>query len=149
MALGQCSSVYSSTTYVTSLKNASICYYADDLKPFVKIDTTEDCDVLQANLDRLQAWCVANNLALSIHKCSAISFSRRATADHIQWPYVIAFEPLLLCQQVNDFGVLMDSRLTFKPHSHQVVQRAKATWAFMKRQAKKFKISIAKKLRIR
>ena len=32
----------------------------------------------------------------------------------------------------------MDSRLTFKSHLHQVVQRAKATWAFAKRQAKKF-----------
>ena len=46
--------------------------YADDLKLSRKICTTEDCDVLQANLDRLQAWCVANKMALSVHKCSVI-----------------------------------------------------------------------------
>ena len=92
----------------------------------------------QANLDRLQAWCVANKMAVSVHKCSVISFSRRATSDIIQWPYKIDVEPLLRCQQVNDLSMLMDIRLTFKSHLHQVVLRAKATWVFVKRQAKEF-----------
>ena len=77
-------------------------------------------------------------MALSVHKCSVISFSRRTAEDIIQWPYKIVSVPLLRCQQINDLDVLIDSRLTFKPHLHQVIQRAKAMWTFLKRQAKEF-----------
>ena len=39
---------------------------------------------------------------------------------------------------VNDLGVLLDEKPTFKAHINQVAQRSKAIWAFVKRQAKDF-----------
>lgn len=110
--------------------------YADDLKLFRKIEAAHDTDILQANLDRLQQWCVSNKMSLSTHKCSTITFSRRSSSNILRGSYTINSEPLERVSVINDLGVLLDERLTFKAHIHQVVQRSKAIWAFVRRQAK-------------
>ena len=77
-------------------------------------------------------------MSLSVSKCAAISFTRKTRATLISCVYTIASEPLARKTVVNDLRILLDERLTFKAHINQVVQRSKAIWAFVKRQAKEF-----------
>lgn len=52
--------------------NCKFLLYADDLKIYREISSTDDCDKLQQDLDRLSSYCVYNKLKLSLPKCKSI-----------------------------------------------------------------------------
>ena len=56
----------------------------------------------------------------------------------IRHSYLLDSELVTRTEAVNDLGVLMDSRLTFKSHVNQIVSRAKSTLGFIKRLATGF-----------
>ena len=75
-------------------------------------------------------------MRLNISKCRVIKFSRRTVV--IKHDYSLDSELVTRSEAVNDLGVLMDSRMTFKSHVNQVVSRAKSTLGFIKRLATGF-----------
>ena len=77
-------------------------------------------------------------MSLNIDKCEVITFSRRHQSNVVSHNYRISDNQLRPVDQVKDLGVLLDSRMTFKPHVDQVIGRAKSKLGFVKRQAKDF-----------
>ena len=77
-------------------------------------------------------------MTLNVAKCEAITFSRRWEQNQLRHHYQLDGEPLKRVDVVKDLGVLLDRKMTFKPHLNQVVARGKCMLGFMKRQSKEF-----------
>jgi hypothetical protein len=50
--------------------------YADDLKLYMRVSSTDNCRLFQQNLDRLQGLYCKKKYDLNAGKCKSISFSR-------------------------------------------------------------------------
>lgn len=125
------------------LDNCEALLYADDVKIFRKINSDDDHRKLQNDLDKIAVWCVNNGMALNINKCEVISFKRGSSVRVFN--YSTGGAVLKRVDVVKDLGVLIDSKVTFKPQVDQVVARAKSTWFFVKQMSKEFQCPHATK----
>jgi hypothetical protein len=110
-------------------ENVTVLAYADDLKLYMRVGSTDDCRLFQQDLNRLQGWCREEKHELNIfgliktpffdftyyelntEKCKSISFSRGSKP--VLFQYVIGNIDLESVDVINDLGVLIDSRMTF------------------------------------
>jgi hypothetical protein len=74
-------------------ENVKALVYADDLKLYMRVSSTDDCRLFQQDLDRWQGWCCEKKLQV-----------------HLVFPWVETADV------INDLGVLVDSRMTFVDH---------------------------------
>lgn len=112
-------------------KYSNYLLYADDLKIFLKIKTVNEGLKLQADLDRLLMWCVNNKLKLNFDKCVHVSYT------HLRNPLQISFRIgcnlLKSVSEVNDLGILFDTKLSFIPHLESLIPKTYSLLAFIKR----------------
>ena len=93
----------------------------DDTKLLKAINTLEDVEDLQANLDSLYAWQEANNMAWNGSKFQALRMG--AIPSLIQDSILFTpnmEEPIEVVEEAKDLGVIIDNKMSFK------AQRAKA-----------------------
>ena len=110
--------------------------YADDLKIYQAIDSFEDAIFLQDKINILKDWCDINDLQLNSKKCQVISFTRKV--QEIKFDYSIGTEKMNRVKEINDLGVILDSKLNFKAHWNCTIARAYKLLGFIKRRAKEF-----------
>lgn len=92
---------------VCEIHNSKILLYADNIKIYKSVLTKDDCDMLQADLNRLVEWSDNNLLRLSSSKCEAIRFtSKKRTVHYI---YKIKKTRMWRVQQVKDLGIIIDT----------------------------------------
>ena len=61
--------------------------FADDLKLFMEINTTEDCRIIQANVNTVVDWYNSNCLLLTeTEMCCSFVFYKRGTCYILQLP---------------------------------------------------------------
>jgi hypothetical protein len=53
-------------------ENVRVLAYADDLKLYIRVSSTDDCRLFQQDLDRLQGWCREKKYDLNAGKCKSI-----------------------------------------------------------------------------
>lgn len=119
-----------------TLKDIKHLFYADDLKIFHEIKSFNDAQFLQDKVNDLKTWCDNNKLDLNVDKCHAISFNRRKS-KHEFW-YAIGDKILDRVKTISDLGILLDEKLTFKPHCDKLISKANGLLGFIKRRAKEF-----------
>lgn len=119
------------------LEDCGVLLYADDMKLYKKINGPGDSDILQRELDKVVKWCEVNMMALNADKCESITF-KRASSSAVLSNYCIGGHTLKRVSVVKDLGVLLDTRLTFKPHIDHVISKAKSTLYFVKVLSKDF-----------
>ena len=110
--------------------------YADDIKIYNRVSSTDDCLKLQHNLNRIVVWCNLNRLLLNQDKCCVMSFSLKRYNIHFE--YVLNGVVLARPQTVLDLGVVFDSRLTFAYHINKVVADCMKTLGFIIRNSRDF-----------
>lgn len=118
------------------LENIKFLLYADDLKLYTVVNSINDKLLLQRNLTALQKWCMLNGMVLNAKKCNVISFSRKKSANY--YDYDIEGSMLQRKNLINDLGVLLDSKLTFKQHIDMVYSKSKKMLGFIKRRGREF-----------
>ena len=96
--------------------------YADDLKIYLTIRCIEDCRRLQSLLEMFVKWCEQNCLTISITKCEVITFNRNKST--IMFDYSIDGQILKRIDQINDLGVILDTKLTFDHHRSMIISKA-------------------------
>jgi len=103
--------------------------YADDLKMYASIESDNDVDQLQQNINKLVDWAGTWQLSLSIKKCQAMHIARKNHTTASNATYYIDSAPLPNCDCVLDLGVVVDRKLTFSDHisrlSHKAIVRSK------------------------
>lgn len=112
--------------------------FADDLKIYLKINSLQDCLVLQNDLNILSQWCNVNKLNLNVSKCTVVSFTRCSNRKFQLFNYHINGTPLIRSSIVRDLGILFDEKLTFNNHVQEIVLRASRSLGFICRSLKPF-----------
>lgn len=110
--------------------------FADDLKFYMRVGSTEDCLKVQSDLNRLVSWCTQNGMELNVHKCHLMVFSR--CRSPIQFIYCANGNPLNTVSQIKDLGVILDSQLSYIPHIYTAVSKSLQILGFIKRCTKDF-----------
>lgn len=73
------------------ISNSQFLLFADDLKLFLKIDSLNDCYLLQNDINYLVTWANFHRLELNFLKCHSMSFYR--TRDSFDFSYSINANP--------------------------------------------------------
>jgi hypothetical protein len=66
-------------------ENVRVLAYADDLKLYMRVSSTDDCRLFQQDFDLIQGWCRENKFDLNAGKCKSISFSRGSKPAMFHW----------------------------------------------------------------
>ncbi|XP_025405375.1 uncharacterized protein LOC112679698 [Sipha flava] len=114
--------------------------FADDIKLFIRIDTVEDCKLLQHDLDAVVLWARGLGLEFNIPKCHTMTYTR--SNEHVMFTYTI--NDIALKQPgdcVMDLGITFDRSLTFRTHIEKVTCKALKFLGFVKKISAEFKLS--------
>lgn len=106
----------------TILQYTECLLYADDVKIFKTLGDTDDCELIQSDLNKLNEWCQLNKLYLNISKCKCLSFTRKQSA--FKFNYTIDNIQLERCDTIRDLGVIFQGNLTFKMHIEGIINDA-------------------------
>lgn len=120
------------------LKHCQFLIFADDIKIFLRINSSNDCIVLQSELDCLANWVRDLGLEFNVSKCESMSFSRVRVP--INFLYSINGTPLTPVSSKTDLGIVFASNLSFQKHIMTTSCRALKTLGFLKRMASEFKL---------
>lgn len=96
--------------------------FADDLKLFSVINTSQDHISLQSTLDRLHEWCGIWQLTINSSKCYSLHLGK----NNVQNTYFINGCQIAASQVVTDLGVEIDADLNFDAHINKIVGKAYA-----------------------
>ena len=118
--------------------------FADDMKLYRVIRTSEDACLLQEDLNCLVSWSTENSLNLNISKCTVITFTRKQNFIHAD--YVVGSTTLSRSYSIKDLGVLLDSQITFVQHIDVMVASALKRLGFVLRHGMDFSPRILKLL---
>lgn len=116
-------------------ENCSLMY-ADDVKLYMPVKTLDDCRALEAAVLRFSTWCDANFLRICAEKCYVLSFTRSSSC--LKFNYSIYLNVIGRTDQMRDLGILLDSKLTFKPHLEDITGRANRTLGLIFKMTKDF-----------
>lgn len=110
--------------------------YADDLKIFLRVQSINDCQFLQQQLEVFANWCRINRMVVNPGKCSVITFSRKK--ESIAFNYQLSGTTIERTTHVKDLGVILDSQLTYKHHISYTVDKASRALGLIFRMTKNF-----------
>lgn len=110
--------------------------YADDMKVYRSILSTEDCQKLQADIESIVLWCHNNKLNLNIDKCKVMTYTNKSNS--IEYTYKINETNINRCNKFKDLGILFDAQLNFCKHVELMVTKAFRTLGFIIRSCRDF-----------
>ena len=109
--------------------DCKIALYADDLKVWNQVTTTQDHIDMQASVDNLHNWALTNKMNFHPRKCQVIStYSPRCVVTWGELPFFIYSYTLgdTILDNVpiqKDLGVLVSNRLTWNDHAEHILDR--------------------------
>ena len=122
---------------ITSGVSSSIKLYADDVLIYRIINTEDDCEILQRNLDSLQSWAYTWNVSFNPVKCELIKITNRQS--RIFFPYTIQNTLIREVTQAKYLGVTFNSKLNFNSkltwsdHIFNITNKANSVYGFLHR----------------
>lgn len=123
----------------SSIRHCKFALFADDLKIYKKIESRNDMELIQSDLNSISTWCNNNSMVLNAGKCFHIKYTRKR--EPILTSYHIDGTVLQEVDQIRDLGVLIDSKLCFTAHIDKIVSKASQMLGFLKRSCKSFRFS--------
>lgn len=121
---------------VNYIKFSKIIFFADDFKIYREIQTVEDCQKLQSDLNSAFNWSLDNGFEFNIKKCAIISFYKN---KFIECKYTLGGGDLVRVSTVRDLGIYIDSTLSFVDHIEYIINKAYKKLGFIQRYSKQFK----------
>ena len=96
------------------LKYSDCKIYADDIKIYRSVESFNDTQLLQSDLNAFHNWCIVNGMFLNIDKCKVINFTRK----YSKLVCLYHFDGIILnnIDKTLDLGIYLDRKLSFKPH---------------------------------
>ena len=93
--------------------------FADDAKIFKAIESLQDINIIQNDLNKLLNWSKLWQLPLNLSKCKGIHFGKKNPNHN----YTIGNQPLLIDTEEKDVGVIFDANLKFKTHISKMISK--------------------------
>ena len=108
-----------------------IALFADDSKCSSVIESLQDCESLQKDLDSLHRWSDNWHLKFNTIKCEVLTVTRKRHPIH--YDYKLNNNSLKHVTQVKDLGVTISPDLTWDTHSNTILVKANRMFAFLRR----------------
>ena len=120
---------------ITKDINSALRLFADDCLLYRVINSAEDANMLQEDLNRLSEWANTWQLRFNVSKCTVIRCTRSLTPfNHV---YTLNNHILNLSDQHTYLGVILNTSLSWSPHISSIVTKASKTLNFLKRNLNK------------
>ncbi|KAA5579648.1 hypothetical protein F3H14_37965, partial [Pseudomonas aeruginosa] len=94
----------------TCFRSSDFLLYADDMKVYRKVNSSNDCQMIQEDLLRLEEYCHLNKLDLNVSKCFAMTFTHKTTP--VKFTYQLIGTNLANVDEFCDLGVTHDRKLS-------------------------------------
>ena len=113
------------------VKNAKVALFADDAKCFMKVNSSDDCQLLQNDLIKLVEW--SNIWELNFHpsKCQVISVTRKR--HPLNFDYHMSNTKLSTVHSIKDLGIVISSKLDWNTHVNSIVKKCNRKLGLIKR----------------
>ena len=113
--------------------NSTPRLFADDCMLYRVIESQEDAEKLQQDLERLEAWEEKWSMQFAEEKCKVLRVTRKLPRNVIRKDYKIHKYSLEIVSSAKYLGVTIDSSLTFNQHIDEVIAKADRTRQFLQR----------------
>ena len=123
---------------------SAIFLFADDCKFFRQVDSEEDTDIMQEDLNTLHDW--SNKWLLKFHPDKCVTLRISLNRDPGEHTYYLGDKALKNVDETKDLGILVDTKLKFQNHTSVKVNKANQMWGTIKRTFKHMNEDIFKKL---
>ena len=108
-----------------------IALFADDSKCSSVIESLQDCESLQKDLDSLHGWSDNWHLRFNTSKCDVLTVTRKR--HPFRYDYKLNNNSLKYVTQVKDLGVTISPDLTWDTHINTILAKANRMLAFLRR----------------
>ena len=117
------------------VKNSTMKLFADDTKLYRVVDSQEDANLLQEDLDQMVKWSRTWQLPFNDRKCKVMHYGKKNhkftyTMESTEGRKEMSTDN---GQGEKDLGVLFDSDLSFSSHAADVAKRANTKLGMIKR----------------
>lgn len=102
--------------------NTRCLSYADDVKFYAAIKSSNDRIFMQSSIDKLVTWANVNKLRLNHTKTNFMVFGAKVRADEF---YFVGIDRINRCTTIRDLGVHFDEAFTFKLHIERLTIKLK------------------------
>lgn len=120
-------------TLVKRAENSELYLYADDLKLFKEINSIEDTEKLQQDLDNLYNWTQSSLLQFHPDKCEVLRINPKKKHQVANAVYKINGEALKTVKDVDDLGITFSENLSFEDHILKKVKKANTLAGMIRR----------------
>jgi hypothetical protein len=101
---------------------------ADDMKIYQAVKSSQDCSLLQSDVNSMKGWCIANYMKLKMSKTRVISFSRKTKV--LIYDYKICRSSITWTDSINDLGVFIYAKLYFHDRVNYIFSHCSITFIF-------------------
>ena len=114
--------------------------FADDTAVYLTVDSSEDRDTLQADLDTLQEWERAWHMEFNPSKCQVLHITRSKQPLNTQ--YTLHDQVLEATDTAKYLGVTISKDLSWNDHISSILSKANSTLGFVKRNVKTSNVKV-------
>jgi hypothetical protein len=114
--------------------------FADDSLLYRTIKTPQDSEILQKDLDSLQIWEKTWKMEFHPGKCQLLKITNKIRPSIFH--YKIHNQTILETNAAKYLGVVIDNKLTWKPHYSALVSKCNRTLSFIMRNLSKCPVNI-------
>jgi hypothetical protein len=107
--------------------------FADDCLLHREINTKQDTETLQRDLDSLQEWEKTWLMEFAEEKCKVLRITKKIKRNTIFHDYKIHGHNLEAVHEANYLGVTLHDKLSFTPHIDHTLKKAATTRQFLQR----------------
>ena len=110
---------------------SSLRLFADDSLLYRQIQSSQDQDILQTDLNTLQTWEATNKMEFHPQKCQVICITNKKKP--LNRTYEIHDTPLQPTKAAKYLGITIDNKLNFNTHVAEITSKASSTLSFISR----------------
>lgn len=103
-----------------NFKIAKIKLFADDLKLYATVNSIQDANNLQEDINKVSAWASENNFTLACDKTSLLRLGNKP----LPFNYKLQDRTIEPVSQVRDLGIIIDSKLSFEEHINEIASKS-------------------------
>ena len=129
--------------FINDLPNnilSTVRLYADDVILYTAINTVEDCNKLQHDLNTLVRWAEDWKMSFNLQKCEFLRITLKKNPIAVQ--YTLHDYTIHEVTHAKYLGVVIDSKLSWSEHIKQVTNKANKVKGFLQRNLYNCPISI-------
>ena len=119
---------------IPGIVSSTVRLYADDVLLYRVVNSTEDCNRLQHDLNALYKWAETWKMLFNTTKCYYVRFTNKHQI--VQHTYHINDHILDERDVMKYLGILIDSKLSWSAHIDYTVKKANVTLSFLVRNFK-------------